>query len=110
MEAAALSYPYRTQYRAWPGPNSNSFTAWVGRAVPELRLDLPPTAVGNDYLGPLSFVARAPSGTGYQFSFFGRFGLLAAREEGLEINLLGLNFGIDPLAPALRLPGVGSVP
>ncbi len=110
VEAAVATYPYPDRYRAWPGPNSNTFTAWVARSVPELRLDLPPTAVGKDFLGTAQFAAPAPSGSGYQFSVFGLVGLLAAVEEGLEVNLLGLNFGIDPLDLALRLPGVGRVP
>ena len=110
VETAVLSYPYPDQYRAWPGPNSNTFTAWVGRSVPELRLDLPPTAVGKDYLGPTTFAAAAPSGSGFQLSLFGLVGMLAAVEEGLEINVLGLNLGIDPLDLSLRLPGVGRVP
>ena len=38
VEAAVASYPYPASYRTWPGPNSNTFTAWVGRNVPELRL------------------------------------------------------------------------
>ena len=42
--------------------------------------------------------------------FFGVLGVLAATEEGLEVNLLGLNFGIDPLDFALKLPGFGRVP
>jgi hypothetical protein len=29
--------------------------------------------------------------------------------EGVEINLLGLNFGFDFLRPALKLPGVGRI-
>jgi hypothetical protein len=29
------------------------------------------------------------------------------RIEGLEIHLLGLTIGIDPLGLALKLPGVG---
>jgi len=49
VEAAVASYPYPTSYRTWPGPNSNTFTAWVGRSVPELKLTLPPTAIGKDY-------------------------------------------------------------
>ncbi len=110
VEAAVATYPYPDRYRAWPGPNSNTFTAWVARSVPELRLDLPPTAVGKDFLGTAQFAAPAPSGSGYQFSVFGLVGLLAAVEEGFEVNLLGLNFGIDPLDLALRLPGVGRVP
>ena len=36
-------------YRVWPGPNSNSFVAAVLRAVPELRVALPPNAVGRDF-------------------------------------------------------------
>ena len=105
---AAASYPYAGEYRVWPGPNSNTFAAWVARAVPELRLDLPSTALGKDYLGR-GLLARAPSGTGWQISLFGVAGLLLALEEGLEVNLLGLTVGIDPLDLAVKLPGIGRV-
>ncbi len=103
---AAQSYPYAAEYRLWPGPNSNTFAAWVGRAVPDLRLDLPATALGKDYLGT-SVVARAPSGTGWQVSLFGVAGLLVAAEEGVEVNLLGLTVGVDPRDYAIKLPGIG---
>ncbi|WP_245987000.1 DUF3750 domain-containing protein [Azospirillum thermophilum] len=105
---AAASYPYPRDYRVWPGPNSNTFAAWVGRAVPELRLDLPSTALGKDYLGG-SLIARAPSGTGWQLSLFGVAGILLAVEEGLEVNLLGLTVGVDPLDLAVKLPGLGRI-
>ena len=38
IEAAVKSYPYATwgSYRVWPGPNSNTFTATLLRAAPEL--------------------------------------------------------------------------
>ncbi len=65
------------------------------------------TAIGKDYLGRTTFVAKSPSGTGFQVSVFGVLGLLAAVEEGFEINLLGLTLGIDPLGLALKLPGIG---
>jgi hypothetical protein len=107
IEAAVAAYPFAERYRTWPGPNSNTFTATIARQVPALRLDLPPTAVGKDYLGETTFVATAPSGTGYQISLFGVAGLLAAKEEGLEINLLGMTFGIDPLDLAVKVPGLG---
>ena len=48
VEAAVKAYPYPRSYRTWPGPNSNTFTAYLGRAVPELQVDLPPTASGKD--------------------------------------------------------------
>lgn len=108
VERAVQTYPYATSYRAYPGPNSNTFVAHVLRAVPELRADLPPTAIGKDYLGT-AFFARTPSGTGVQVNVFGLLGVLAGVEEGLELNLLGLTFGIDPLQVAVKLPLVGSV-
>jgi len=106
IDKAAREYPYAGDYAAWPGPNSNTFTAYVARAVPELGLDLPPTAIGKDYLGD-RLLATAPSGGGFQLSLFGLLGVLASGVEGFEVNVLGLAFGIDPFSPALRLPLVG---
>jgi len=53
---------------------------------------------------------RAPSNTGYQLSIGGLLGITLARDEGLELNLLGLVAGIDFRHPALKLPGIGRVP
>ena len=109
VTAAVARYPYPREYRAWPGPNSNTFTAYVARAVPELRLSLPSIAIGKDYLPDGALFGAAPSGTGYQVSFLGVAGLLAALDEGIEANLLGLNIGIDFRRPALKLPGIGRI-
>lgn len=109
IEAAVRDYPYPSSYRTWPGPNSNTFTAFVARAVPELRLDLPPTAVGKDFLPGGAPVGLAPSGTGVQISLLGLAGVLVGWEEGVEVNLLGLTFGLDWNRPALKLPGLGRV-
>jgi hypothetical protein len=109
IDAAARSYPYTDTYTVYPGPNSNTFIAWIARRVPELKLDLPPTAIGKDWLGPDGPVARAPSGTGYQLSFFGLAGILIGMEEGIEVNVIGLNFGVDPMDLAVRLPGIGRI-
>ena len=100
LPAATDRYAY-TSYSVWPGPNSNTFIAHVAREIPELRLTLPVIAIGKDYLPLGQFVAPAPSGTGYQFSVGGVFGLTLARDEGIEINLLGLVAGIDFRRPAL---------
>ena len=109
VDRAVRRYPYAREYGLWPGPNSNTFTSWVARQVPELGLDLPPTAIGKDYLGHRTFFDRAVSGTGYQASLFGLLGLTLAREEGLEINLAGMTFGIDPNDLNLKLPGIGRI-
>ena len=88
-------------------PNSNTFTAFVGRQVPELGIDLPPTAVGKDYLTNGAVIGPSPSGTGYQVSLWGLVGAMAALKEGIELNLLGLVVGIDFQPFALKLPGLG---
>lgn len=108
IDAAARSYPYADVYRVWPGPNSNTFTAHVVRQVPELRVHFPTTALGKDYL-PGGVLAAAPSGTGYQFSLFGALGVMLAREEGFELNLLGLSLGAAVVPPTLKLPGLGNI-
>jgi hypothetical protein len=108
LEAAVGDYAYADQYRVWPGPNSNTFTAFVLRSAPELRVDLPATAIGKDFIGG-QVLAAAPSGTGMQLSIFGILGLLVATEEGLEVNVLGLTFGLDPMDLSIKLPLAGRV-
>lgn len=109
LHAEAEAYPYQHEYRIWPGPNSNTFIAHLARAVPELRVDLPPTAIGKDYLPGGGVFARAPSGSGVQLSLGGLLGLILAPEEGVELNLLGLSVGLDFAPPALKLPGLGRI-
>lgn len=109
VEAAIESYPFKNEYRSWPGPNSNTFLAHVARSVPELRLDIPANAIGKDYRSWDQPVGWAPSGTGVQASLLGVAGVTLGIEEGVEVNVLGLNFGLDILRPALRVPGLGRV-
>jgi hypothetical protein len=108
IDAAIKEYPYPDRYHVWPGPNSNTFTAYILRQVPELRVDLPPTAIGKDYLGWRS-VNTTTSGTGGQASLFGVVGVAAGLEEGVEVNLLGLNFGVDPKSYSIKLPIIGRI-
>ena len=108
IAAAAADYPLAGDYRTWPGPNSNTFTAWVLRRVPGLDVELPPTAIGKDYLHD-AWLAPAPSATGYQVSAGGLVGVTLARAEGLELNLFGAVLGLDPGDLALKLPGLGRV-
>jgi hypothetical protein len=109
VEDAVGRYPYPRTYRTWPGPNSNTFVAWIGREVPELRLHLPPTAIGKDYLPSGVPMSRTPGGRGGQLSVLGVAGVLAGWDEGIELNVLGLTFGLDLRTPALKLPVAGRV-
>lgn len=106
IEKLAADYPYAKQYTLWPGPNSNTFVAYITRAVPELEADLPATAIGKDYLGGNVF-SRAPSGSGFQFSLAGLLGMSASGVDGVELNILSLNFGVG--RSGLKLPLVGRI-
>jgi hypothetical protein len=108
VKTAIDAYPYPHTYVSWPGPNSNTFIAWIARQVPELRLELPSIAIGKDFLG-VSPAAMAPSGTGVQLSVLGLAGAMAALDEGVEVNVLGLVLGVDVARPALKLPLIGRV-
>jgi len=49
ISQAAGSYPWPDTYKAFPGPNSNTFIAWIAKKVPDLELELPFTAIGSGY-------------------------------------------------------------
>jgi hypothetical protein len=42
------TYPYCERYRLWPGPNSNSFVAWVLREA-GIEYELDPRGIGRRY-------------------------------------------------------------
>lgn len=106
---AVSSYPHHNDYAMWPGPNSNTFTAYIGRQVPALKLNLPSTAIGKDFLTNYKIIGKSPSGTGYQLSLYGLLGVMLSSEEGLEVNVLGLSFGINPLKLNIKLPVIGTI-
>jgi len=109
IRKAAADYPYRDSYRAWPGPNSNTFTSFILRAVPELGAALPPNAIGRDWLVHGRLLGRSESGTGVQLSLLGLLGFTVGVREGVEVQVLGLCFGVDFRRPALKLPLIGRV-
>jgi hypothetical protein len=109
IRAAVESYQWRAygDYRAWPGPNSNTFVTAVLAAVPELRTTLPPTAIGKDFPYDGDVFGLTPSRTGIRVTIGGYIGLSAGWIEGIELNFLGAVFGFDLRRPALKLPGLG---
>ena len=50
VDKAAHAYPWKTTYSVFPGPNSNTFTAWIAKQVPQLKLSLPFTAIGSGFV------------------------------------------------------------
>lgn len=49
IQAAVARYPWANDYTLFPGPNSNTFPAWIGLQVPELELEMPFRALGSGY-------------------------------------------------------------
>lgn len=111
IEAAVAAYPYsgNGDYGLWPGPNSNSFTASILRAVPGLTASLPPHAIGKDFTPNWIDFMPTPSNTGWQVSFRGYGGAAIGLVEGVELHLLGQTIGIDVLRPALKVPAIGRI-
>lgn len=110
IEAAIAGYPHARpgDYRIYPGPNSNSFVAYVLRRVPEIGAVLPPDAVGRDYLaGGKLFFADA-DGLDYHVSLGGVLGVSAGTRSGVELNFLGLVVGIAPDF-GLKVPAFGMI-
>lgn len=111
LRRAIAAYPWRGmgQYRVWPGPNSNTFIAYLLRAAPQLEGEMAATGIGKDYLGSGLKVAPTISGTGWQVSLAGLVGIAMGRKEGLEIDVLGATIGLDVDNLAIMLPGLGKL-
>jgi hypothetical protein len=108
IEQEVERYPYRDRYGAWPGPNSNTFVAHIARQIPELEVDLPPTAIGKDYI-PGFHMSRPPSSRGWQLGFGGYAGITLSPQEGFEINIASAVYGFDFQPLALKMPAIGRI-
>jgi len=89
-------------YQAWPGPNSNSFVAWVVENTPNLHAELDHNAVGKDATLPFR-AGLTTSGYGVEIDS-AYLGAGIGLRQGAELRLAGLTFGIGLWPPALKLP------
>jgi hypothetical protein len=111
LSAAIDAFPKREigDYRAWPGPNSNTFIATILEATPEAGAVLPPNAIGKDFPLDGRWLRATASGTGFRLSLGGYAGLTLGWVEGIELNILASVIGVDIRRPALKLPGLGRI-
>lgn len=49
IHTAVTHYPWANEYTLFPGPNSNTFPAWIARQIPDLGLEMPFRAIGSGY-------------------------------------------------------------
>ena len=102
----AYDYGRFGDYRIWPGPNSNTFTAAVLRAVPEIEVTFRRMQLAR--ISATSLISASPTaGQRIEASLWGILGVKIGWVEGVELNFLGLVAGLDLRHPALKLPGFG---
>lgn len=100
--SGVVEAPLGRHYRRWPGPNSNTFIAWVVERTPGLHAELHHNAVGKDFPDGLR-VGRTSAGWGGEVET-AYLGIGVGLAQGLELHLLGLTAGIDFWPPAIKLP------
>ncbi|MCF7852784.1 MAG: DUF3750 domain-containing protein [Simkaniaceae bacterium] len=109
IDQLARQYPHTHEYEMWFGPNDNTFVSHIVRHVDQIQFSMPSNAMGKDYIVGDHMFARSPSKTGYQFNYKGLGGFLLSRDEGVEVSIFGLVFGVNPMQGEVKLPGYGSV-
>jgi hypothetical protein len=109
IKGAIAAYPYSEPggYTIWPGPNSNTFVAYVLRNVPELGAVLPPHAVGRDYLPDGNFWHLDADGRDLHVTLRGLLGVSMGMRSGFELHFLGLVAGLDIANPGIKIPAIG---
>ena len=103
----APEYPCVDDYRAWPGPNSNSFVEWLAIEM-GMPVVLPPQAIGKDFT-TWFHAGLTSSRTGIEIETL-PLGLQVGLREGVELHLLGLTMGVGLWPPALKLPFLPAIP
>jgi hypothetical protein len=85
----------------WPGPNSNTFADLLIRTC-GLGIELPATAIGKDYRGPIG-VSVTEGQTGVQLETW-IAGVKLGLKEGVVADLTGLSLGVHFWPPGLEVP------
>jgi hypothetical protein len=107
IDRAAKDYPYPNEYGV-ARTQQQHVHRLLGPAGAGLQARPAATAIGRT---TCRTAARrpAPGGRACRFRCSACSASWWGPEEGLEINVLGLTFGVDPMGLALKLPAVGRV-
>lgn len=109
LDATVAGYPYPDRYQAWPGPNSNTFIAWVMSEIEGFDAVLPSNAVGKAWHDGFLRLNAVRTEDGDGWVLLGPYGLLGLTlvPGRLEVSLLGMSFGYGADGPIL--PGIGTL-
>jgi len=109
IEDAIRAYPLSEagDYRAWPGPNSNTFIQAILDVVPEIDATLPSLAIGKDHPYDGKPLRVTADGMGLRLSLAGYAGITLGWREGLAVDIAGAAIRIDIRRPAIEFPGLG---
>lgn len=100
-EADKAYYELHPDYFPIPGPNSNTFVAYLDRRC-HLYVELPATAIGRDYVGIVG--ADFTEGrTGIQIGSI-PFGVRVGLREGVGVQVFGLPIGVHLVPPGIDVP------
>ncbi|MFO0610948.1 MAG: DUF3750 domain-containing protein [Polyangiaceae bacterium] len=100
-DADRAYYEAHPDYFPIPGPNSNTFVAYLDRTC-HLYVELPATAIGRDYVGIVG--ADVTEGrTGIQLGSI-PVGLRIGLREGVGVQIFGLPLGLHLVPPGIDVP------
>jgi hypothetical protein len=94
-------YPERDRYRYWPGPNSNTYAAWV-LSQAGIPYSLNPRAIGKDFLGVHGYGLKREMGKTQLESPL--LGVCVDPLRAVELHVLALTLGIERQPLALITP------
>jgi hypothetical protein len=100
-KASSAFYKNFTGYFPIPGPNSNTFVAYLDRRC-GLGVELPATAIGRDYVGPVG-ASVTEGGTGIEVGSI-PLGIRMGIREGLGVQIFGLPIGVHLDPPGIDVP------
>jgi hypothetical protein len=90
------------EYRAFPGPNSNTYISRILSGVPGLSAELPHNSLGKNYTEIFS-AGWTTSADGFYLDTL-LLGVSLGYLQGIELHLIGLTAGISFWPPAIKLP------
>ena len=102
-------YPYKEDYKAYPGPNSNTFMSYIVENTNEIVTTLPPLAIGQRYPIEGKIISWSTDPIKFQISLWGHFGFVIGQNEGVRFFLFGVEWGINPWLFKIVIPGIGVI-